>query len=82
MRLDHATWEKVEEYISRAPGIILPTGSTEQHGPMGLIGTDTHCAEAIAEDAARKADCLVAPLLAYSPAQFNMAFAGTFQSPS
>lgn len=77
MRLDQATWLEVEARLDRMPGIILPTGSTEQHGPMGLIGTDTLCAEAIAEAAADQCDCLVAPALAYTPAPFNMAFPGT-----
>ena len=77
MRLDCATWREVEKYLDRSPGIILPAGSTEQHGPMGLIGTDAICAEKIAEAAAQEANCLVAPTLAYSPAPFNMAFAGT-----
>ncbi len=77
MRLDHATWEEVEDRIAKMPGIILPAGSTEQHGPMGLIGTDALCAGVIAEHAADKVGCLVAPVLAYTPADFNMAFAGT-----
>ncbi|RMF38911.1 MAG: creatininase family protein, partial [Alphaproteobacteria bacterium] len=58
-------------------GIILPVGSTEQHGPMGLIGTDTICAEAIALRAAERAGALVAPPLAYTPAPFNTGFPGT-----
>lgn len=77
MRLDHSTWQEVEAQLKQGPGIILPTGSTEQHGPMGLIGTDSICAENIAEAAANQADCLVAPTLAYTPAPFNMAFPGT-----
>ncbi|MEX0343707.1 MAG: creatininase family protein [Rhizobiaceae bacterium] len=77
MRLDQATWQEVEARIAETPGIILPAGSTEQHGPMGLIGTDSICAEKIAGDAAELAGCLVAPTLAYAPAPFNMAFAGT-----
>ena len=52
MRLDHATWFEVETYLERSTGIIIPTGSTEQHGPMGLIGTDAFCAADIAEGAA------------------------------
>ena len=44
MRLDQATWLEVEAYLNRADGIILPVGSTEQHGPMGVIGTDAICA--------------------------------------
>ncbi|MGI9400640.1 MAG: creatininase family protein [Rhizobiaceae bacterium] len=77
MRLDQSTWLEVKALIERGAGIILPTGSTEQHGPMGLIGTDSICAEKIAEAAAEQLDCLVAPTLAYSPAPFNMAFPGT-----
>lgn len=77
MRLDHATWPEVEAYLKRNRGIILPVGSTEQHGPMGLIGTDALCAEAIAGMAAEKADAYVAPTLCYTPAPFNAGFPGT-----
>ncbi len=77
MRLDHATWQEVEAYLKTSPGIIVPTGSTEQHGPMGLIGTDALCAEVVAEGGAKIAGALVAPTLAYTPAPFNAAFPGT-----
>ncbi|MEM7068788.1 MAG: creatininase family protein [Pseudomonadota bacterium] len=77
MRLDHVTWLEVEEHIRQLPVIILPTGSTEQHGPMGMIGTDSICAETIAEKVAENVNCLVAPTLCYTPAEFNMAFPGT-----
>ena len=77
MRLDHATWIEVDTYLAENEGIILPVGSTEQHGPMGLIGTDAICAEAIAGAAAEKVGAYVAPTLAYTPAPFNSAFPGT-----
>ncbi len=77
MRLDHATWPEVDTYLQRSRGIIVPAGSTEQHGPMGLIGTDALCAETIAGAAADSVDAFVAPTLAYTPAPFNMAFPGT-----
>ena len=77
MRLDQSTWPEVEAYLRRSRGIIIPTGSTEQHGPMGLIGTDALCAQDVAEGAALIADACVAPTLAYTPAPFNMAFPGT-----
>jgi len=41
MRLDHATWPEVDQYLTENTGIILPVGSLEQHGPMGLIGVQT-----------------------------------------
>ena len=77
MRLDRSTWQEVEGYLSRSTGILIPTGSTEQHGPVGAIGTDAICATAVAEAAAERADALVAPTLAYAPAPFNSRFPGT-----
>ena len=77
MRLDRSTWPEVEAYLERSTGIVIPAGSTEQHGPMGLIGTDALCAERIAEGLGDKVGALVAPTLAYTPAPFNMAFPGT-----
>ena len=77
VRLEHLTWREVEAYLDHADGILIPTGSTEQHGPMGLIGTDTICATSIAHGAAREAGALVTPALALTPAPFNMAFPGT-----
>jgi creatinine amidohydrolase len=77
MRLDLATWQEVDAYLKTSDAIIIPTGSTEQHGPMGLIGTDALCAEQIAREAGDKAGVYVAPTLTYTPAPFNMSFAGT-----
>lgn len=71
------TWPEVATYLDRAEGIILPVGSTEQHGPMGLIGTDALCATVIAERAASACGAVVAPTLALTPAPFNTAFPGT-----
>ena len=77
MKLAEMTWPEVEAYLRGSPGIILPTGSTEQHGPIGLIGTDAICAQAVAERAAEAAGAIVAPVQALTPAQFNLAFPGT-----
>ncbi|MDI3335730.1 creatininase family protein [Defluviimonas aestuarii] len=77
MRLDHMTWPEVEAHLARKGGVILPVGSTEQHGPIGLIGTDAQCATVIAERAAGLCGAVVAPTLALTPAPFNMAFPGT-----
>ena len=77
MRLEEMTWTEVETYLKTRKGIILPTGSIEQHGPIGLIGTDAICAREIAWAAADIAGAVVAPELAYAPAPFNMSFPGT-----
>ena len=77
MKLADRTWYEVAEYLDHYQGILLPCGSTEQHGPIGLIGTDTICAEEIAHAAASRTGALVAPPLAYTPAPFNTGFPGT-----
>ena len=77
MRLDRATWYEIDEYLQTRDGILIPAGSTEQHGPIGLIGTDAICAERIAEAAAARVGAIVAPTLSYSPAAFNLGFPGT-----
>ena len=77
MRLDLMTWEQVRDYLRQHDGAILAVGSTEQHGPIGRIGTDTLCAAAIAERAAAQAGAIVLPAVGYTPAPFNMSFPGT-----
>ncbi|MEM7693637.1 MAG: creatininase family protein [Pseudomonadota bacterium] len=75
------TWREAEIAFRRVPVAVLATGSTEQHGPMGEIGTDTFCAAAIAREAAARAGAIVLPPLAYTPAPFNMGFRGTLSLP-
>lgn len=77
MRLDLMTWEEVASYLDGRDDAILPVGSTEQHGPIGLIGTDTLCATAVARGAAEATGAVVLPPVGYTPAPFNMAFPGT-----
>jgi creatinine amidohydrolase len=77
MLLQLCTWQEVEARLKDSAGIIVPIGSTEQHGPNGLIGTDAICAEAIAKAIGQATDALVAPTLAIGMAQHHMAFAGS-----
>ena len=77
MRLQLCTWIEVEEYLRRARGIMIPIGSTEQHGPVGLIGTDAICPEVIALSAAEQVEALVAPTITVGMAQHHLAFPGS-----
>lgn len=77
MKLLHATWQEVETYLQRSTGIIVPIGSTEQHGPNGLIGTDAICPEAIAWALGERHNVLVAPTQNIGVAQHHLAFPGT-----
>ncbi|WP_009633690.1 creatininase family protein [Synechocystis sp. PCC 7509] len=77
MQLHLTTWCEVETYLERSPGIILPIGSTEQHGPTGLIGTDAICAEEIAYGVGEATHALVAPTINVGMALHHTAFPGT-----
>lgn len=77
MRLSEITSSQAEDYFRKSGVVIIPAGSTEQHGPEGLIGTDAICAAVIADAAAERAGWLVGPPLDLGVAPFNMAFPGT-----
>jgi len=77
MQLSLSTWLEIESYLDRSTGIIIPIGSTEQHGPNGLIGTDAICPTRIAAGIEEKMDVLIAPTINYGMAQHHMAFPGT-----
>ncbi|MCB1743190.1 MAG: creatininase family protein [Gammaproteobacteria bacterium] len=77
MKLQLCTWQEVDDYLTRSTGIIIPIGSTEQHGPSGLIGTDAICPEVIANGLSEQMDVLVAPTLSIGMAQHHLGFAGS-----
>ncbi|MGF1455782.1 MAG: creatininase family protein [Alphaproteobacteria bacterium] len=77
MRLSLLTWMEVNAYLQHSKGIVIPIGSTEQHGPNGLIGTDAICPEIIAIEAAHSAGFMVAPTFSVGMAQHHLGFSGT-----
>ena len=77
IRLALQSWPDVETYLKRCKGVIIPLGSTEQHGPTGAIGTDALTAEAVALELGRCSGVLVTPTQAYGMAEHHLGFAGT-----
>ena len=77
MRLQTATWPEVEAYLEESKGIIVPIGSTEQHGPNGMVGTDAICPETIAFGVAESMDVLIAPTISIGQAHHHLGFPGT-----
>lgn len=77
MELRFSTWQEVDAYLQHSKTIILPIGSTEQHGPNGLIGTDALCPESLAVALGEKTGALVAPTIAVGMAQHHLGFAGS-----
>lgn len=77
MQLHLSAWPEVEAYLAGSKAILLPIGSTEQHGPNGLLGTDALCPEIIARRAGDESGILVGPTFNVGQAQHHMAFPGT-----
>ena len=77
MELAKTTWTKVEEYLKNKQTLIVPVGSTEQHGPTALIGTDFMTADAVAKKVGEITKTLVAPALNYGMANHHIGFAGS-----
>ena len=77
IRLALRSWPEGEAYLEHCKGVIIPLGSTEQHGPTGAIGTDALTAEAIALEVGRRTGVLVTPAQAFGMAEHHLGFAGT-----
>jgi creatinine amidohydrolase len=71
------TWPEVEAHLKSTNGIIVPIGSTEQHGPTGLIGTDSICAETLSWRTGELADAMVGPTLTVGMSEHHMHFPGS-----
>lgn len=77
--LADATWTEVP----RRPVVLVPLGSTEQHGPHLSFATDTVIAAAVAHAAAPRIEgilgqpVLVAPALPYGASGEHQGFPGT-----
>lgn len=72
------TWEEVDRHVAEDQVLILPFGATEQHGPAGVVGTDTYVAASLAEDVASRTAALCAPPVWYGDSSHHSAYAGTF----
>jgi creatinine amidohydrolase len=77
VQLARIAWPDVERYLASRDVILIPVGSTEQHGPSGLCGTDALVAGAIAQAAGEQTETLVAPPLFYGMSTHHMGFPGT-----
>ena len=73
MELAKQVWPDVD---SKAI-VLIPLGSTEQHGPHLPFDTDTCIAQAVAHGAALETGAVVAPSMPYGASGEHAGFAGT-----
>jgi len=64
-RLDHLTWPEIKAAAEGDTAVIVPVGSTEQHGYHLPLNTDVVLPESLAIEAGAELGSLVAPPIAY-----------------
>lgn len=71
------TWKDIEVYLQSNDTIILPVGSTEQHGLHLPLGTDSYVAIKLAGEVGTRTGTVVASPLWYGWTPHHMAYPGT-----
>jgi creatinine amidohydrolase len=78
-RYNRLTWPEMNEAIAMQKVVILPTGSTEQHGPHLPLDVDAFLAESVCLEAGRRAPdrVLVLPPISFGLNRHHLDFPGT-----
>ncbi len=74
--LGEMTDPEVRAALQRTQTIIIPTGSTEQHGPHGPLLTDAIIPNEVARRVAERTGALVGPTINYSLSYPHVGFTG------
>ena len=69
-------WDRIADHLTRDDVALVPIGATEQHGLHAPLLLDTGWAIVVAEEAARRAGCLVTPPLHFGWSSGHMAYSG------
>jgi creatinine amidohydrolase len=75
--LQEMTWTDVRDYLAKNDMVILPLGSTEQHGPQLPLGTDFLLAMDISKLISARTGVVVAPVLLAGYSIYHSGFPGT-----
>ena len=75
--LQEMTWTDVRDYLKTNDMVIIPIGSTEQHGPHMPLGTDYYEATGMSKLISARTGVLVAPVLLSGYSEYHSGFAGT-----
>jgi creatinine amidohydrolase len=74
--LGEMTNPEVEAFLREHQAVIVPTGSTEQHGPHGPLLTDVLIPTEVARRVAERVGAVVAPPINYSLSYPHVGFTG------
>jgi creatinine amidohydrolase len=77
MWLQEKSSQDVGDYLKSDDRVIIPVGSTEQHGSFAPLGTDTYVAVTLAEEASARAGVLTSPPLWFGWSPHHLVRPGT-----
>ncbi|MBW1945246.1 MAG: creatininase family protein [Deltaproteobacteria bacterium] len=75
--LQEMTWTDVAEYLKTNDMVIIPIGSTEQHGPHLPLGTDFYESFGICKKISSEAGVVVAPIVMAGYSVYHDGFPGS-----
>jgi creatinine amidohydrolase len=76
VKISDMNWKDVEAYLQKDDRVVLPLGSTEQHGGLSL-SVDSILSEKVALDAAEPLGIPVFPVLPYGVTPYFLAYPGS-----
>ncbi|HEX5417010.1 MAG TPA: creatininase family protein [Chloroflexota bacterium] len=78
-RYDELTWPEIRAAVKQDPVVVLPVGTTEQHGYHLPLMVDSLCAEAIARAAVEQTapNAILMPTVAYGFNEHHLDYPGT-----
>ena len=78
-RYHRLTWEEINDAIAAQKVVVLPTGSTEQHGPHLPLDVDAFLVESVCLELGRRAAdrVLVLPTVSFGLNRHHIDFPGT-----
>jgi creatinine amidohydrolase len=81
VKLAEVSWVDAQEIMEDVDTVILPVGSTEQHGPHCPLGTDHITAEAVALMVGERTNLPVLPVVSVGVSSHHRQFPGTLWAP-
>ena len=77
MYLAKMTTAQAKEAFEKDPIIVIPVGSTEQHGTQGALGTDFMVPSYLADHVEDVDNVIVAPTVPYGVCPYHLSFEGS-----
>jgi len=77
VQLAEISWTEAEKILKENDVVLLPVGSTEQHGPHNPLGTDYLVAGAFTKSVGDSTGCLVLPTIPIGVSVHHRQFPGT-----